>query len=140
MKAIAILALSSAALVSSGCPKSLAVDSHAAANQPVNSFESYAYQALLSSQASLVQAAKEIQSGDLPASLKPDYDRAIAVQNTCVELLKNYDAAARKGQDVTALQVEISSDIATLAQLLVALKPAAAAPPGIPNSPHGGAL
>jgi hypothetical protein len=100
------------------------------AGQPVNSFEEYTYTALSDAQTGLIETDKKIKSGELPASLIPDYDRAAVLYNTAKTLLVRYDAAYRAGSDVTSIQNEISQDLADLVSLGLKLWPqrATAAP------------
>lgn len=93
-----------------------------AANQPVNQFEANAYKTLMDAQAGLTKASQDFQAGTLPASVKPDLNRAIAVYNTAQSVLHNYDTAARAGGDVTALQTEVEQDLAQLLVLVANLK------------------
>ena len=99
-------------IFSAGCPKLQSVSgAPVRTNQPVNSFEDYAFRTLLDTQAGLNKAKEQITNGGLPASLKSDLNRAIVVQDAAVQLLRSYDEAARAGQDVAALQQELASDI-----------------------------
>jgi hypothetical protein len=97
--------------------------------QPVNDFEAYAFKTLDDSQAGILKAKEQIANGGLPKSLAPDLDRAIAVYDVAIQILKNYDTAARAGNDVSHLQQELAGDLATLLQLLASLKPPAMTPP-----------
>jgi hypothetical protein len=97
--------------------------------QPVNDFEAYAFRTLDDSQVGLNKTKEQILNGGLPKSLTADLDRAIALYNTAQQVLKNYDTAARAGNDVSALQQELAGDLATLIQLLANLKPPAGTPP-----------
>jgi hypothetical protein len=101
----------------------------ATASQPVNSFEQYAYTVLSDVQAGLAETDKKIKTGELPAALVPDYDRAAVLYNTAKTLLVRYDAAYRAGGDVAAVQVEISQDLADLISLGLKLWPQRATAP-----------
>jgi hypothetical protein len=92
-------------------------------SQPVNAFEQYVFTALSDAQAGLAATEAKIKSGELPASLTPDYDRAAVLYNTLVSLLKRYDAAYRAGNDVQAMQTEISQDLEDLLALGLKLWP-----------------
>ncbi|HLZ12553.1 MAG TPA: hypothetical protein VKP58_08195 [Candidatus Acidoferrum sp.] len=106
----------------SGCgPYKAAKAANPAAQQPVNTFESYAYQVLSDTQAGLAETDRKLKSGDLPASMIPDYDRAAVLYNTLVILLNRYDAAFRAGNDVSTVQSEISADLTEVISLAVKL-------------------
>ncbi len=94
-----------------------------AAPQPVNTFEAYAYNALSDAQAGLAATDAKIKSGELPSSVIADYDRAAVLYNTSISLLNRYDTAFRAGNDVTAIQSEISQDLADLISLGLKLWP-----------------
>lgn len=93
------------------------------ASQPVNTFEEYAYKVLDDAQAGLLDTDRRLKSGELPQSTIADYDRAAVLYNTSIELLKRYDSIYRAGNDVTAIQTEISQDLAQLISLGLQLWP-----------------
>jgi hypothetical protein len=124
LSVIAVAVLTAAGAFLSGCGAYKgAKGTNPAAVQPVNSFEGYAYQALSDAEAGLNATAAKIKSGELPKSLTADYDRAAVLYNTLVTLLNRYDAAFRAGSDVTAIQNEISQDLADLISLGLKLWP-----------------
>lgn len=87
------------------------------ANQPVNTFEEYAYAVLLDAQTGLAEVDKKLKSGELPKSVTADYDRAAVIYNTAIAALKRYDAVMRSGGDPSTIQTEISSELADLVKL-----------------------
>lgn len=99
------------------------------AGQPLNSFESYAFQALNDAQAGLLDVDAKIKSGELPKALIPAYDRAAVVYNTTRDLLVRYDATLRAAGDVGSLTVEINKDLADLIALGLELFPQKTTPP-----------
>lgn len=124
---VAVLLVAAGIGAFSGC--STAQYKAPVAGQPANSFEEYAYTVLSDVQAGLAETEKKIKSGELPASVTPDYDRAAVLYNTAKNLLLSYDAAIRSGGDVAAIQTEISSDLADLISLGLKLWPARATAP-----------
>jgi hypothetical protein len=100
--------------------------------QPVNQFEAYSYTILSDCQAALAATAGKLKSGELPASLTADYDRAAVLYNTAVSSLKHYDTAFRAGSDVTAVQGEISQELTELVALGLKLWPPKTVPPAKP--------
>ena len=120
---ISILMLS--ALIAGGCGayKEPPTGSAPTANQPVNTFEAWAYKILDDAQAGLADTAAKIKSGELPQSLIPDYDRAAVVYNTSIALLKRYDDAYRAGGDVATVQNDIQQNLADLIALGLKLWP-----------------
>jgi hypothetical protein len=125
MKNFALVAI--VAILSIGCGCSMQKTAatpppaYGAPGQPMNAWEGNTYKALIDTQAGLLKASQQISDGSLPATLKPDLNRAIALQNTAVALLKNYDAKARAGGDLTAAQFELADDMKNLLDLLATL-------------------
>ncbi len=93
-----------------------------AANAPLNQWEADAFTVLLDSQAGILKASQQIQDGTLPATLKGDLNRAIAIQNTARQTLNTYDATMRSGGDASSQQAEVVSEIGSLLQLLSTLQ------------------
>ena len=119
---VAIAVLTAAGILLSGCGAYKGAKGlNPAAPQPVNTFESYAYQVLSDAQVGLAETDKKIKAGDLPPSVIPDYDRAAVLYNTLVSLLNRYDAAFRAGNDVSSIQTEISQDLAEVISLALKL-------------------
>jgi hypothetical protein len=121
---IAVAALTLAGLIGAGCAAYKGVTgTPPTKNQPVNTFEEYAYQVLGDAQAGLSQTEAKIKSGELPKSLTADYDRAAVVYNTAVSLLKHYDQVFRAGGDVSQIQSEIEQMLGDLINLGLKLWP-----------------
>lgn len=127
-KFLAIACLTILSFSSAGCPKQQ--DLSKIPGKPVNTFEWDTYRTLLDTQAGINTAKQQYAAGTLPDSAKPALNRAIALQDTLVDLLKNYDKAARAGNDLTSLEAEITADLASLAGFIGELKQPATAKTG----------
>jgi hypothetical protein len=134
-KFLAVGCLALLSFGSAGCPKNQ--DLSQIPGKPVNQFEWDTYRALLDTEAGIKAAKAQYADGTLPEASKDVLNRAIVVQNTLTQLLRNYDAAARAGNDLTSLEGEITGDLASLLALVGQLKHPAASPfaasPGTPT-------
>jgi hypothetical protein len=94
------LLLSASASTTTGC-------AHHSAIRPgaVNSFDSHAYDSLLSAQAVLEQASKEVQA--FPG-LKPQLNKAIDAYNEAQRAYKAYHALAVAGKEGDTVQLAIA--------------------------------